>query len=195
MFVRPSAHTARGRPISFKAALGAHRLYSQEAALREIIHPMDTLGIEPRASRMLSGCDTTTPCAHVMPRYLVFPMLALLNHVCQGSVTEACRRLAMATCGNVRLSVHRCSASKCFMGTWCSGITSALHAEGPGFNPQCVQTFLATDAAFVGHSNTFYIGSLLGNSSRHAATHESLYRPVPHGNAIGAQRQRRSASH
>ena len=25
---------------------------------------MDTLGIEPRASRMLSGCDTTTPCAH-----------------------------------------------------------------------------------------------------------------------------------
>ena len=25
---------------------------------------LDTLGIEPRASRMLSGCDTTTPCAH-----------------------------------------------------------------------------------------------------------------------------------
>ena len=24
---------------------------------------MDTLGIEPRASRMLSGCDTTTQCA------------------------------------------------------------------------------------------------------------------------------------
>jgi len=24
---------------------------------------MDTLGLEPRASRMLSGCDTTTPCA------------------------------------------------------------------------------------------------------------------------------------
>ena len=23
-------------------------------------------------------------------------------------------------------------------GTWCSGITSASHAEGPGFNPQCV---------------------------------------------------------
>ncbi len=26
---------------------------------------MDTLGIEPRASRMLSGCDTTTPCAQM----------------------------------------------------------------------------------------------------------------------------------
>ena len=24
------------------------------------------LGIEPRASRMLSGCDTTTPCAHLI---------------------------------------------------------------------------------------------------------------------------------
>ena len=24
------------------------------------------------------------------------------------------------------------------MGAWCSGITSALHAEGAGFNPQCV---------------------------------------------------------
>ena len=27
---------------------------------------MDTLGIEPRASRMLSGCDTTTPRALAM---------------------------------------------------------------------------------------------------------------------------------
>ena len=24
------------------------------------------------------------------------------------------------------------------LGTWCSGITSASHAEGPGFSPQCV---------------------------------------------------------
>ena len=27
---------------------------------------VDTLGIEPRASRMLSGCDTTTPRAHML---------------------------------------------------------------------------------------------------------------------------------
>ena len=27
---------------------------------------MDTLGIEPRASRMLSGCDATTPCAQML---------------------------------------------------------------------------------------------------------------------------------
>ena len=31
--------------------------------LRHLNNKLDTLGIEPRASRMLSGCDTTTPCA------------------------------------------------------------------------------------------------------------------------------------
>ena len=30
---------------------------------------MDTLGIEPRPSRMLSGCDTTTPCALLSARF------------------------------------------------------------------------------------------------------------------------------
>ena len=34
---------------------------------------MDNLGIEPRASRMLSGCDTTTPTA-----LLTMLLLALL---------------------------------------------------------------------------------------------------------------------
>ena len=28
-----------------------------------------------------------------------------------------------------------------FKGTWCSGITPAQHAGGPGFNPQCVHHF------------------------------------------------------
>ena len=28
-----------------------------------------------------------------------------------------------------------------FKGTWCSGITPAQHAGGPGFNPQCVHYF------------------------------------------------------
>ena len=31
---------------------------------------MDTLGIEPRAFRMRSGCDTATPCAR-LKRWLV----------------------------------------------------------------------------------------------------------------------------
>ena len=35
-------------------------------AMRSGETKVDTLGIEPRASRMLSGCDTTTPCAHML---------------------------------------------------------------------------------------------------------------------------------
>ena len=37
---------------------------------------MDTLGIEPRASRMLSGCDTTTPCAQCKS---AFPSILFVN--------------------------------------------------------------------------------------------------------------------
>ena len=34
---------------------------------------MDTLGIEPRASRMLSRCETATPCAHESrPHFKIF---------------------------------------------------------------------------------------------------------------------------
>ena len=45
---------------------------------------MDTLGIEPRAFRMRSGCDTTTPCA------LIGPVCALCS--CgRGSVARAPR--------------------------------------------------------------------------------------------------------
>ena len=49
---------------------------------------MDTLGIEPRASRMLSGCDTTTPCAQLsLDRILRLNCasngaLPAANHVC-----------------------------------------------------------------------------------------------------------------
>ena len=38
---------------------GLPRSYCRRCAAQ-----LDTLGIEPRASRMLSGCDTTTPRAH-----------------------------------------------------------------------------------------------------------------------------------
>ena len=35
----------------------------RRAQVQSLTAEVDTLGIEPRASRMLSGCDTTTPCA------------------------------------------------------------------------------------------------------------------------------------
>ncbi len=37
---------------------------------RRSVRKLDTLGIEPRAFRMRSGCDTTTPCAHLVAQVL-----------------------------------------------------------------------------------------------------------------------------
>ena len=42
----------------------------------------------------------------------------------------ACSRYQCTSIGNLRSQ----------MGTWCSGITSASHAEGPGFKSRCVQS-------------------------------------------------------
>jgi hypothetical protein len=43
-------------------------------------------------------------------------------------------------------------------GTWCSGITSASHAEGPGFKSQCVH---------VGHHAPAFVGAETGAATGH----------------------------
>ena len=43
---------------------GRHKQKLPPRSSRTAELQLDTLGIEPRASRMLSGCDTTTPRAH-----------------------------------------------------------------------------------------------------------------------------------
>ena len=54
-----------------------------KSAPSEALQKMDTLGFEPRAFRMRSGCDTTTPCAQMMnpesarirvPSYIIWIM-------------------------------------------------------------------------------------------------------------------------
>jgi hypothetical protein len=57
---------------------------------------VDTLGIEPRASRMLSGCDTTTPRAHVTSSATLSKTPARLANGDCGSPTslQLMRRLA-----------------------------------------------------------------------------------------------------
>ena len=54
-------------------------------------------GIEPRASRMLSGCDTTTPRAHVTSSATLSKTPARLNNGDCGSPTslQLMRRLAL----------------------------------------------------------------------------------------------------
>ena len=66
------SHTAAGMPGPNPEDLATGKLGffrytgTKRACSRMVQHSlaqMDTLGIEPRASRMLSGCDTTTPRA------------------------------------------------------------------------------------------------------------------------------------
>ena len=40
------------------------------------------------------------------------------------------------------LRLCKAGSSNGFKGTWCSGITSASHAEGPGLKSQCVHLFI-----------------------------------------------------
>ena len=42
---------------------------------------------------------------------------------------------------------NRTSGDYLSMGLWCSGITSALHAEGPGLNPQWVHVPLLSQVS------------------------------------------------
>ena len=50
------------------------------------------------------------------------------------------QRVARSSCNmRAQKNIHEIEPAAEAMGTWCSGITSAPHAEGPGFNPQCVQ--------------------------------------------------------
>ena len=53
---------------------------------------------------------------------------------------HATTREHLANAGRLRRNaIHRLSMLLPMqMGTWCSGITSASHAEGPGFKSQCV---------------------------------------------------------
>ena len=70
-----------------------------------------------------------------------------LGVACRGtSSQDAIARLQSKTCagshvdqdGHVQTDRRPARCYHLRVGTWCSGITSASHAEGPGFNPQCV---------------------------------------------------------
>ena len=47
-------------------------------------------------------------------------------------------------------NIHEIEPAAEAMGTWCSGITSASHAEGPGFKSQCVHFCLGFDVWLLG---------------------------------------------
>ena len=66
----------------------------------------------PKEATKEAGCNECASVAHA------------LSSVVQSSSDSVCKDIL-------------CLRSSS-LGTWCSGITSASHAEGPGLNPQCV---------------------------------------------------------
>ena len=71
-------------------------------------------------------------------------------------LSKHCRRVSCARTGHW---TNIDSINLAGWGAWCSGITSASHAEGPGFKSQCVHLFVGhptgaalTDASSVGQS-------------------------------------------
>ena len=65
--VRRAPRASRARSARARKAFARAALNNQSPTINRALPLaiMDTLGIEPRASRMLSGCDTTTPCAQL----------------------------------------------------------------------------------------------------------------------------------
>ena len=76
-------------------------------------------------------------------------------------------------CGTLSLVLHKIEHTfgQGSRGTWCSGITSASHAEGPGFNPQCV------------HSCTLQHVSCSSNTKRRALT-DAILVPLGPGSRV-----------
>ena len=80
---------------------------------------MDTLGIEPRASRMLSGCDTTTPCALCRIHLL---------HMAYEFIPRTIECTGHYKC--------RCLLQEMFLASECIIITQLLDMDTPGIEPR-----------------------------------------------------------
>ena len=66
-----------------------------------------------------------------------------MKHNSRHQALRGCRKPARSRVKKRKCVLNSSNARAIHMhaGTWCSGITSALHAEGPGFNPQCVHAW------------------------------------------------------
>jgi hypothetical protein len=91
------------------------------------VHNMDTLGIEPRASRMLSGCDTTTPCAPMLMRG--WRLLHAQCRLC--GVVRACVCVCVVVSVSVSVSVSVCV---------CFALASVCNVTAVGFEPTPLRT-------------------------------------------------------
>eukprot|EP00973_Karenia_brevis_P016804 2301578-Karenia_brevis.AAC.1 len=62
-FEKLAMYMSYAQVVGITEKVDDERLWDSNLVLVPHITSMDALGMEPRASRMLSGCDTTTPRA------------------------------------------------------------------------------------------------------------------------------------
>ena len=87
---QPDAPHCRSR---LRLTQGKANAHARRAAI------VDTLGVEPRAFRMQSGCDTTTPCARVVGR-LGRDSCRVPTVQIQAAACAACRRCVVPRPGS-----------------------------------------------------------------------------------------------
>ena len=128
--IRNLSHSSAGsslRPITVRSAV-----QSREGPLLSMPAPLKLHHKHP---------PTTRPQQPLLQRHCVRAVKKMDSKfmgLCpQGFESPRCRLLRRKSQTKTS-NPKRNSCVKAVLGTWCSGTTSALHAEGPGFNPQCV---------------------------------------------------------
>ena len=129
------------------AAAQAVRAVPLECDSATTLMQMDTLGIEPRASRMLSECDTTTPCALGGQRKpgLMRPgegQSVLVKSRHQASRAHATRRGAVVGGrGAVAPRAHRVPVGSSTAGHRRRELSPGLRRGGQKCGPRCCSGF------------------------------------------------------
>ena len=128
------------------------QLLAERQRREEMAEPwqMDTLGIELRASRMLSGCDTITPRAFAATQHAQdietkdAGNTELLVCACQWAWCQILRATIVSMATRVDMEESPLQSVDSAWGTWCNGITSAPHAEGLRLKSKCVHVVAAS---------------------------------------------------
>ena len=131
----PRARSMRAAPTRHKRehrrATGPPTTNASQARQRSTRTKVDTLGIEPRAFRMRSGCDTTTPCAHDIPAQ-ISPYFSehrwSSGRIHRSQPSPPLPLLFSCVCcrGCPSSSASSCSAVPCSVSSWLGGGLGAM---------------------------------------------------------------------
>ena len=106
----------------------------------------ETLPIGLAGRRLSRSAKVSSASSFQRLRHIQWYVAAALLLQALACAVQQKRRPALSSQGLIVANAcvackHACpQGAPPLKGTWCSGITSASHAEGPGLNPQCVHS-------------------------------------------------------